>query len=36
MKTTIAVTDTYNDRFEDYLAWLSHFNPEISFIRLSC
>jgi putative glutamine amidotransferase len=36
MKTTIAVTDTYNDRFEDYLAWLRRFNSEISFIRLSC
>jgi putative glutamine amidotransferase len=36
MKTTIAVTDTYNARLEDYLAWLRRFNPDICFVTLSC
>ena len=36
MKTTIAVTDTYNARLEDYLAWLRCFNPDLCFVTLSC
>jgi len=31
----IGVTDTFNARYEDYLDWLRHFNPEIHFIKLS-